>query len=109
MFLVTQGLLSADLVTQGYGTAVAPIPPTPTVTPAASTALAESSGARGGYLVPTQWGDANAEANRVLYPPGTGWLGAADGSAQRKVKERKRRWAIALVVASVIMDEDELL
>jgi len=65
MFVIVQGLLSDELVTQGYAAGVIPPPSQPVIV---QPSLKESSGASGGYIVPPSTPD----ANRVLYGPSSG-------------------------------------
>ena len=110
MILVTQGYGDGLLVTQGYTGAAVPPPPPPSQPSPTPTALAESSGAHGGYLVPTEWGQ-DRRSMDVLYPPGTGWTGRLDDVPEREaervgnLRTRQRLVATALLV----LGDDELL
>lgn len=86
-------MASNRFVTQGYGVAVVPpIPPAPTPSPVG---MVESRGSAGGYTVPPQWLD--------RFPEGETMDEAA-------VRFRKRRAAVFVAVAVVMLDdEDELL
>lgn len=97
MFVIVQGLLSDDYVTQGYGVAVAP-PPVPPTTSTPVPGLSESTGTHGGYTVPNQ------EALRVLYGPDRSpWqsdFGPALVADQRKKMVRlRKRFAVILAAA----------
>lgn len=85
------------------------VPPIPPITVTKPQALAEHEGAIGGYLLETQFGpNPNAEINQTLYPSSGNWSGLElDDSYARKVEQRKRR-AVASMVASGMMDEDDI-
>lgn len=95
--------LAAPYFAQAWaGTAARPVPP-PQVTGSASTALSESVGATGGYLLDAQWG-----LDRTLYPPGTGWTGVLDDAPERATEGRRRGANLLAVVLAVAMLDDPL-
>lgn len=102
VFIIVQGLLSDDYVTQGYGTAVVP-PPPPPPNVVVDTALAENRGATGGYLV--------LQDNAILYPRTAGnWTSSGFPNDEDMIESKARRRKLAVAVAlAMCLDEEELL